>query len=126
MGDPVLSGRRFGPFELNPSTGELRKNGIRVKLPNQAFQLLWLLSNRPDQLVTRDEIRFALWPHETVVEWEHSINTARKRIWAARDDTTAKPIYLETLRGRGYRFIGQVETCPIHPTARGVTAASQQ
>jgi Tol biopolymer transport system component/serine/threonine protein kinase len=117
MGKASLSGRRFGPFELNPSTGELRKNGIRIKFPNQAFQLLSLLTDRAGELVTREEIRVALWPNETVVEWEHSINTAMKRIRAALGDSTSKPVYVETLRGRGYRFVGLVEACELPPSA---------
>ena len=126
MDASALSSRRFGPFELNPLTGELRKNGIRLKLPNQAFRLLWLLTDRPGQLVTRDEIRLGLWPHETVVEWEHSINTAMKRIRAALGDVTTEPVYIETLRGRGYRFIGQVEACPIQPSTHATAMAPVQ
>ena len=102
----------FGPFELNTRTGELRKNGTRVKLPAQSFQLLALLVERSGELVTRDEIRRVLWPNETVVEWEHSINTAVKRIRAALNDSAAAPRYLETLPRRGYRFIAQPERKP--------------
>ena len=77
MGDPIPSGRRFGPFELNPSTGELRKKGIRIKLPNQAFQLLLLLMDRPGELVSREEIRLALWPNETAC-----LNLLRLPLWS--------------------------------------------
>lgn len=87
-----LSLLRFGAFEVNPLTGELRKNNIRIKLNGQSFQLLWLLATRSGELVTREEIRIALWPHETVVEWEHSINTAVKRIRAALNDSASTPV----------------------------------
>ncbi len=100
---------RFGPFEANPRTGELRKNNYRIKLNAQSFQLLLLLVRRPGELVTREEIRLALWPHETVVEWEHSINTAIKRIRAALNDSLASPRFIETLPRRGYRFLAEVE-----------------
>src|SRR5260370_35214471 len=114
---PQLTGRRFGPFELNLDTGELRKNGNRINLPRQAFQMLALLSGRPGELVSREEIRLALWPNETVVEWEHSINTAIKRIRAALGDSIAEPVYVETLRGRGYRFLGKIEPCVLSPVS---------
>jgi eukaryotic-like serine/threonine-protein kinase len=104
---------RFGPFEADPRTGELRKNNYRIKLNAQSFQLLLLLIRRPGELVTREEIRLALWPHETVVEWEHSINTAIKRIRAALNDSTANPRFIETLPRRGYRFLAEVEQSAV-------------
>ena len=100
---------RFGPFEANPRTGELRNSGIPIKLAPQAFQTLVLLAERAGELVTREEIQRVLWPHDTVVEWEHGINTAVKRIRAALNDSRSDPRYIETLSRRGYRFIGSVE-----------------
>ena len=102
----------FGPFEVDPHAGELRKNGIRIKLPPQAFQILKLLAEHAGELVTREEIRRVLWPNETVVEFDHSINTAIKSIRTALNDSREKPRYLETLPRRGYRFLPKVERGP--------------
>ena len=104
---------RFGPFEANPRTGELRNGGIPIKLAAQAFQTLVLLAEHAGELVTREEIQRVLWPHDTVVEWEHGINTAVKRIRAALNDSRSEPRYIETLSRRGYRFIAAVERVPL-------------
>ncbi len=100
---------RFGPFEANTYTGELHKHGIRIKLAPQAFQILELLAGRPGELITREEIQRVVWPNETIVEFDHSINTAVKRIREALNDSRGEPRYIETLPRRGYRFIGAVE-----------------
>ena len=104
---------RFGPFEANTYTGELHKDGARIKLAPQAFQILTLLAGRPGELITREEIQRVVWPNETVVEFDHSINTAVKRIREALNDSRGEPHYLETLPRRGYRFIASVERVPI-------------
>ena len=101
---------RFGPFEANCHTGELRNGGARIQLAPQAFQLLVLLAERAGELVTREQIQQVLWPNETVVEFDHSINTAVKRIRAALNDSKVEPRYLETLPRRGYRFAGPAVT----------------
>ncbi len=100
---------RFGPFEADLRTGELRKRGVRIKLARQSFQLLAALAERAGELVTRDELQHILWPNETVVAFDHSINTAVKRIRQALGDSADQPRYLETLSRRGYRFVGGVE-----------------
>lgn len=100
---------RFGPFEADLQTGELRNSGVPVKLAPQAFQILALLANDPGQLVTREAIRRVLWPHDTVVDWEDGINTAVRRIRTALNDSRSEPRYIETLSRRGYRFIAAVE-----------------
>jgi serine/threonine protein kinase/Tol biopolymer transport system component len=100
---------RFGIFEADLRTGELRKNGVRIRLAPQAFQILATLAQRPGELVSRQELRRILWPNETVVAFEHSINTAVKRIRAVLNDSSGEPRYVETLSRRGYRFIAQVE-----------------
>jgi DNA-binding winged helix-turn-helix (wHTH) protein len=100
---------RFGVFEADVATGELRRKGLRVKLNTQPFQLLLMLLNRPGELVTREEIQRELWPHGTFVDFEHGVNSAVNRIREALGDTAANPRFLETLARRGYRFIAPVE-----------------
>jgi Tol biopolymer transport system component/DNA-binding winged helix-turn-helix (wHTH) protein len=99
---------RFGLFEFHRRTGELRKNGAKVRLEGQPIQLLELLLERPQELVTPDEIRARLWPDGTVVEFEHSIKSAVKRLRQALDDDAEAPRYVQTLPRRGYRFIAPV------------------
>src|SRR5215472_9170345 len=99
---------RFGVFEFDQRTGELRKNGSKVKLEGQPIQVLELLLERPQEVVTQDEIRTRLWPDGTVVEFEHSIKSAVKRLRQALDDDAEAPRYVQTLHRRGYRFIAPV------------------
>jgi DNA-binding winged helix-turn-helix (wHTH) protein len=113
----ILDGNiRFGPYQLDIRSGELRKGGTRVRLPDQPFQVLLMLLERPGEVVSREEIRSKLWLDSTVVEFDHSINAAVKRLRNALRESADKPRYIETLPRRGYRFIGQVETrvpaCP--------------
>jgi eukaryotic-like serine/threonine-protein kinase len=96
---------RFGPFELDVRTGELKKNGIRIRVPEQSFQVLVTLLEHPGDVVTRDELHRRLWPNGTVVEFEHGVNAAVKRLRAALADSADSPRYIETLPRRGYRFI---------------------
>jgi cholera toxin transcriptional activator len=100
---------RFGVFEVDAATGELRRQGLRVKLNTQPFQVLLMLLERPGQLLTREEISRELWPDGTFVDYEHGVNSAVNRIREALGDTAASPRYLETLARRGYRFIAPVE-----------------
>jgi TolB-like protein/DNA-binding winged helix-turn-helix (wHTH) protein/Tfp pilus assembly protein PilF len=100
---------RFGPFEADLRSGELRKDGIKLKLEGQPFQLLAVLLVRPGQLVTREELQKELWPDETFVDFEQGINAAVKRLRAALEDSANKPQFIETLPRRGYRFIARVE-----------------
>ncbi len=100
---------RFGVFEADAATGELRRQGIRVKLNTQPFQLLCLLLDRPGELLTRDEICRELWPEGTFVDYEHGVNSAINRIREALGDTAASPRFVETLARRGYRFVAPVE-----------------
>lgn len=103
---------RFGPFELDTRAAELRKKGIRLGLQDQPYQILRMLLDRPGDVVLRDEIRAKLWPDGTIVEFDHSINAAVKRLRDALNDSADKPRYIETLPKRGYRFIGEVEVPP--------------
>jgi DNA-binding winged helix-turn-helix (wHTH) protein len=100
---------RFGVFEVDAATGELRRQGLRVKLNTQPFQVLLMLLDRPGQLLTREEISRELWPDGTFVDYEHGVNSAVNRIREALSDTAANPRFLETLARRGYRFIAPVE-----------------
>jgi DNA-binding winged helix-turn-helix (wHTH) protein/dienelactone hydrolase len=106
---------RFGPFELDVRAAELCKHGIRIRLQDQPFQILRMLLECPGEVVLREEIRNQLWPNDTVVEFDHSINAAVKRLRDALGESADKPRYIETLARRGYRFIGQVETPASQP-----------
>jgi Tol biopolymer transport system component/DNA-binding winged helix-turn-helix (wHTH) protein len=99
----------FGSFMLDPSSGQLRKNDILIKLPPQPFRLLQLLVERAGIVVTREEIRDFLWADSTFVEFEPAINFSINQIRAALSDDAQKPRYVETLPRRGYRFIAPVE-----------------
>ena len=110
MTDPRSGARyRFGVFEADRATGELRRQGLRVKLNAQPFQLLLMLLERPGELVTRDEISRQLWPDGTFVDSEHGVNSAVNRIREALGDTAGNPRFVETLARRGYRFVAPVE-----------------
>jgi TolB-like protein len=98
----------FGPFELDLRAAELRKHGRRIRLQEQPFQILIELLEHPGQVVLREEIRKKLWPNDTVVEFDHSINAAVKRLRDSLQDSAEKPRYIETLARRGYRFIAPV------------------
>ena len=106
---------RFGPFELDMRAAELKKRGIRLGLQDQPYQILRMLLDRPGDVVLRDEIRARLWPDGTIVEFDHSINAAVKRLRDALSDSAEKPRYIETLPKRGYRFVGSVEAPPPEP-----------
>ena len=100
---------RFGKFEADPATGELRRQGILIKLNAQPFQVLLLLLERPGELLTREQISRALWPDGTFVDYEHGVNSAVNRIREALGDTAGNPRFIETLARRGYRFVAPVE-----------------
>jgi DNA-binding winged helix-turn-helix (wHTH) protein len=100
---------RFGVFELDPKSGELRKNGALVKLQPQPFKVLALLASRPRQVITREEIREQIWGSERFVDFERGLNFCVKQIRAALGDDAERPRYIETLPKRGYRFLASVE-----------------
>jgi DNA-binding winged helix-turn-helix (wHTH) protein len=100
---------RFGTFEADAATGELRRQGIRTKLNAQPFQVLCMLLERPGELLTREEISRELWPDGTFVDYEHGVNSAINRIREALGDTAVSPRFVETLARRGYRFVAPVE-----------------
>src|SRR5579872_295419 len=96
---------RFGVFEANLQTGELRKHGLLVRVPGQAFKILSVLLERPGEVVTREELRRRLWSPETFVDFEPSLNSAVKKLRVALADSAETPRYIETLPRLGYRFI---------------------
>jgi cholera toxin transcriptional activator len=100
---------RFGVFEADARTGELRRQGVRIKLHSQPLQLLFMLLERPGELLTREEICRELWPDGTVVDYEHGVNSAVNRIREALGDKAGSPRFIETLARRGYRFVAPVE-----------------
>jgi len=99
---------RFGVFEVNEATGELRKHGVRIKLHLQPFKVLMLLLEKPSGLVTREEMRQRLWGTETFVDFDHGLNTAVNKIREALGDSASVPRYVETVSGKGYRFLAPV------------------
>ena len=120
----VLESRvlRFGPFELDRETGELRKHGIRVRLQGKPLQVLLALLERPGQVVTRDELKRRLWTEDTFVDFESGLNTAANRLRITLGDSADQPRYVETLARAGYRFIApvgflEVESVPVPAAA---------
>jgi cholera toxin transcriptional activator len=100
---------RFGVFELDRKAGELRKSGVKLRLQGQPFQVLTLLLDRAGEVVTREELQQRLWPSDTFVDFDHSLNTAINKVREALGDSASSPRYVETLARRGYRFIAPVE-----------------
>jgi TolB-like protein/DNA-binding winged helix-turn-helix (wHTH) protein len=103
---------RFGSFEVDLASGELRKNGERIRLQEQPFQTLVALLERPGEVLTREELQKRLWPADIVVDFDRGLNKAINRLREALGDEADNPRLIETLPQRGYRFIGQVETGP--------------
>jgi TolB-like protein len=105
----VKDGFRFGRFELDVRSHELRKDGVRLRLQDQPFEVLVMLLQEPGEVLTRDELRRRLWPDGTFVDFEHGLNAAVRRLRAALGDNADRPRFIETLNRRGYRFIGAVD-----------------
>src|SRR5258705_3829446 len=99
---------RFGIFEVDRGSGELRRNGVRVKLQEQPFQILLTLLERPGEVVTREELRSRLWAEDTYVDFDHSLNAAVRRLRDALADSAENPRFVETVARRGYRFLAPV------------------
>src|ERR1700675_162131 len=104
---------RFGSFEADLHTRELRKHGLKLKVQEQPFQVLAMLLARPGELVTREEIRSRLWPQDTFIDFDHGLNAAVRRLRDALSDDAETPRFVETLPRRGYRFIAPVEKLSI-------------
>jgi DNA-binding winged helix-turn-helix (wHTH) protein len=132
-GPPPATRYRFGAFEADAATGELRRQGLRIKLNAQPFQVLCMLLERPGELLTREQISRELWPDGTFVDYEHGVNSAINRIREALGDTALNPRFLETLARRGYRFVAPVERIEARiepqiepPTSIATTQAATQ
>ncbi len=100
---------RFGVFELDLSAGELRKNGVKLRLQGQPLQVLTVLLDHAGEVVTREQLQQTLWPSDTFVDFDHSLNTAINKVREALGDSASSPRYVETLARRGYRFIAPVQ-----------------
>jgi cholera toxin transcriptional activator len=109
---------RFGLFELDLSAGELRKSGVKLRLQEQPFQVLALLLERAGEVVTREELQQKLWPSDTFVDFDHSLNTAINKVREALGDSASNPRYVETLARRGYRFIAPVQADAVGDSPR--------
>src|SRR6266478_6801205 len=115
---------RFGTFEVNSQTGELRQRGQKVKLQEQPLQVLVALLEPSGEVVTREELRSKLWPADTFVDFDHSLNAAIKRLRDALGESAERPIFVETVARRGYRFIAPVNGSS-GPSGNGIAAAPE-
>src|SRR5499427_10459874 len=100
---------QFGPFLVDLYTHEIRKDGARIRLIGQPFDILSVLLSKPGELVTREELHERLWPGDTFVDFDHGLNAAVNKLREALSDSVDTPRYVETLPRRGYRFIATVE-----------------
>ncbi|HXE89857.1 MAG TPA: LpqB family beta-propeller domain-containing protein [Terriglobales bacterium] len=116
---------RFGVYSADLRAGELRKSGVKVKLQEQPFQILAMLLERPGEVVTREELRKRLWPADTFVDFDHSLNTAVKKLREALGDDADNPRFVETLHRRGYRFIAPVGGLAGNGSAAGAGMAPE-
>jgi eukaryotic-like serine/threonine-protein kinase len=114
---PQTRRTRFGPYEVDLRSGEIYKHGIRLKLQDQPFQVLAILLEHPNEVVTRDELRQKLWPADTFVDFDTGLNSAIKKLRDVLSDSADEPRYIETLPRRGYRFIATVENGPVPASA---------
>jgi len=109
----------FGTFEADLVTRELRKNGAKIRLQDQPFQVLALLLENPEQAVTREKFRQKLWSTDTFVDFDNGLNTAINKIRDALGDSAENPRFVEILPRRGYRFIAPVQSPPTRPLETG-------
>ena len=114
MVGPTARILRFGIFALDVRAGELRRHGKRIRLQEQSFRILSMLLDRPGEVVLREEIRLTLWPNNTIVDFDHSINAAIKRLRGSLGESAEEPRYIETLAKRGYR-LAQAASALNHP-----------
>ncbi len=116
---------RFGLYEADPRTGELLREGRKIKLQEQPFQVLLALLERPNEIVTREELRLRLWPSDTFVDFDHGLNTAINKLRDALRDSASNPRFIETLARRGYRFLAPVESVDLTSAAEPIPTAAQ-
>src|SRR6201997_1134832 len=113
---------RFGVFELDLRAGELRKNGLRVRLQQQPFEILAMLLEHPGEGVGREELQKKLWPADTFVDFDHGLNKVINKIREALGDSAESPRFVETVARRGYRFLAEVSVSDAAPVRRGELA----
>src|SRR6185436_1941519 len=122
--------RRFGPFEMDCRSGELRKHGLKIRLAEQPFRILVLLLDRGGEIVTREEIRQALWHADTFVDFDAGLSSAVRKLRDALGDSAENPRYVQTLPRRGYRFVAPVAVTetragsPAIPVSRETNASA--
>jgi cholera toxin transcriptional activator len=116
---------KFDEFEADLRAAELRKNGNRLKLQMQPFQVLVALLERPQEVVTREELRQRLWPQDTFVDFDHGLNTAMVKLRDVLGDSASKPRFIETIAKRGYRFLGTAEVISDQPASTELKASAQ-
>lgn len=139
MAQPARNPRivQFGLFELDLDAGELRKSGVRIKLQEQPFQILAVLLERPGEIVTREQLQRKLWPQDTFVDFDLSLNSAVKKLRQALGDDSENPRFIETLYRRGYRFLAQTNgtaalqapaasPIPVQPSPEPLPAKTQR
>ena len=123
LADPHRS-LSFGSFEVDVVSGELRRQGLKIRLQDQPFRVLVLLLDRAGDVVTREQVRETLWPADTYVDFDHSLNTAVRKLREALGDSAETPRYVETIARRGYRFIAPVAALPAVPIAHSADPAA--
>jgi DNA-binding winged helix-turn-helix (wHTH) protein len=116
---------RFGTFEADLASGELRKNGVRIRLQDQPFQVLVALLERAGEMVSRDDLRQRLWPSDTFVDFDHSLNTAVNKLREALGDAASNPRFVQTVARRGYRFLAPIEIVEGIPAPDPTLPAAQ-
>ena len=104
---------RFGAFEADLHSGEVRKSGNRIKLQDQPFKVLEILLERPGSLVTREELQTRIWPEETYGDFDHAVNVAVGKLRMALGDSADNPCFIETVPRRGYRFVATLDCEPV-------------
>src|SRR5271154_5057686 len=114
---PVGERLRFGVFELDLRSGELRKHGLRIRLQEQPVQVLAMLLENPGEVVSREELQKKLWPADTFVDFDHGLNKAINKIRDALGDSAESPRFVETVARRGYRFLAEVKAVDAAPVA---------
>src|SRR5262249_13102081 len=126
MRNPKSNRVQFGPFLVDLHTHEVSKDGTRIRLIGQPFEILSVLVSKPGELVTREELRMRLWPGDTFVDFNHGLNAAMNKLRETLCDSADNPRFVETLPRRGYRFIAKVERLdvpfPIAPSLPNVAA----
>ena len=116
---------RFGVFEADLRAGELRRNGVRVRLQDLPFRALAVLLSRPGEVITREEFRQALWPPDIFVDFEQGISSAVMRLRDALGDSADNPVFIQTIERRGYRWIGPITSQPLEPPVQDEAPVAQ-